>query len=524
MRSAFLGHATHHLARLHRSRPSLGLLTPLRPQLCVQDIPDSLLKSKRPRLAEDPGGDGASIRAAWSTREANLTDALEKLRASAAQAAQSAIVSRGEIVSKERDVQAAREVANERDRAATQARAELSIAEASLQDAVAEEGGHTAAATQHQAKVFKLERLEKDDASVMMHQIHKRWLKENKEKKAAAAAAAASALAAAASDAAADASGVDTAAAASGGAAAAASALAAAASGAAATASALAANSSAAAANSSAPPADNSSGGGQPLGGEEGAVTSWIEGVTGGREAEDFRHSEMVLELRRITNELTAQLGVEKEWMKLPEASDELDYDYEGLSRLESLVEAFEAEVQAADEYLADEADEADEAEAGRVEERNKNIEKLKALNLKMQGLLAQADDQRKNGEWVAVGATNREIAPVRREIESVRGLLNLRKGDAVPEPLAPPPALLGPPAGPLAPPAALHAPPAGPLAQPAAPLAPAAPLGPAEPEPPEAAPSAAAAAPSVVAASATVTDTSAAPAAAASAASSVSS
>ena len=493
----------------------------------MQDIPESLLKSKRPRLAEDPGGDGASIRAAWSTREANLTDALEKLRASAAQAAQSAIVSRGEIVSKERDVQAAREVANERDRAATQARAELSIAEASLQDAVAEEGGHTAAATQHQAKVFKLERLEKDDASVMMHQIHKRWLKENKEKKAAA-------VAAAASDAAAAASGVDTAAAASGGAAAAASALAAAASGAAATAtasgaaataSALAANSSAAAANSSAPPADNSSGGGQPLGGEGGAVTSWIEGVTGGREAEDFRHSEMVLELRRITNELTAQLGVEKEWMKLPEASDELDYDYEGLSRLESLVEAFEAEVQAADEYLADEADdEADEAEAGRVEEKNKNIEKLKALNLKMQGLLAQADDQRKNGEWVAVGATNREIAPVRREIESVRGLLDLRKGDAVPEPLAPPPALLGPPAGPLAPPAALHAPPAGPLAQPAAPLAPAAPLGPAEPEPPEAAPSAAAAAPSVVAASATVTDTSAAPAAAASAASSVSS
>ena len=518
MRSAFLGHATHHLARLHRSRPSLGLLTPLRPQLCVQDIPESLLKSKRPRLAEDPGGDGASIRAAWSTREANLTDALEKLRASAAQAAQSAIVSRGEIVSKERDVQAAREVANERDRAATQARAELSIAEASLQDAVAEEGGHTAAATQHQAKVFKLERLEKDDASVMMHQIHKRWLKENKEKKAAA-------VAAAASDAAAAASGVDTAAAASGGAAAAASALAAAASGAAATASALAANSSAAAANSSAPPADNSSGGGQPLGGEGGAVTSWIEGVTGGREAEDFRHSEMVLELRRITNELTAQLGVEKEWMKLPEASEELDYDYEGLSRLESLVEAFEAEVQAADEYLADEADdEADEAEAGRVEEKNKNIEKLKALNLKMQGLLAQADDQRKNGEWVAVGATNREIAPVRREIESVRGLLDLRKGDAVPEPLAPPPALLGPPAGPLAPPAALHAPPAGPLAQPAAPLAPAAPLGPAEPEPPEAAPSAAAAAPSVVVASATVSDTSAAPAAAASAASSVSS
>ena len=257
----------------------------------MQDIPDSLLKSKRPRLAEDPGGDGASIRAAWSTREANLTDALEKLRASAAQAAQSAIVSRGEIVSKERDVQAAREVANERDRAATQARAELSIAEASLQDAVAEEGGHTAAATQHQAKVFKLERLEKDDASVMMHQIHKRWLKENKEKKAAAAAAAAS-------DAAAAASGVDTAAAASGGAAAAASALAAAASGAAATASALAASSSAAAANSSAPPADNSSGGGQPLGGEGGAVTSWIEGVTGGREAEDFRHSEMVLDLR----------------------------------------------------------------------------------------------------------------------------------------------------------------------------------------------------------------------------------
>ena len=457
----------------------------------MQDIPDSLHKSKRPRLADDPGGDSASIRAAWSTREADLSDVLEKAKASAAQAHQSAMGSRGEMVSTHQAVQAAREVADERDRAASQARAELSIAEASYQKAVAEEGGYTVAAAQHQSKVFQLERLEKDDADAKRLQLHIRWLKSGRAKKAAAAAAAA-----AASDALADASGtgaaasgLGAAAAASGGAAAAASALAAAASGAAAAASGAAATASALAANLSAPAA-NSSSPPRPLGGEAGAVTSWVEGATGGREAEDFRDSELVSELRRITNELTAQLGVEREWMSTPECSEALEYDYEGLAKLESLVDAFEAEVQAADEH------EADAAEAGRVEEKNKKIRKVQELDSKMKKLLAQAVEQRKTSQWVAVAATNREIAPVRQQIESVRELLGLGKGDDLPELLAvssapsagssapapaaaaassasPSAALVAPSAAVVAPSAAVVAPSAAPAAPSAAPAAP---------------------------------------------------
>ena len=460
----------------------------------MQDIPDSLHKSKRPRLADAPGGDSASIRAAWSTREADLADVLEKAKASAAQAHQSAMGSRGEMVSTHQAVQAAREVADERDRAASQARAELSIAEASYQKAVAEEGGYTVAAAQHQSKVFQLERLEKDDADVKKLQLHIRWLKKGRAKKAAdqaAAQAAASDALADASGTGAAASGLGAAAAASGGAAAAASALTAAASGAAAAASAPAAN-------SSSPP--------RPLGGEAGAVTSWVEGATGGREAEDFRDSEMVSELRRITNELTAQLGAEKEWMSTPECSEALEYDYEGLAKLESLVDAFEAEVQAADEH------EADAAEAGRVEEKNKKIRKVQELDSKMKKLLAQAVEQRKTSQWVAVAATNREIAPVRQQIESVRELLGLGKGDDLPELLA---VSSAPSAGSSAPaPAAAAASSASPSAALVAPSA--AVVAPsAAPAAPSAAPAAPSAASSGAAADAMGADSSAAPAAA---------